>query len=200
MGGKSYLENQATKENFIAESGQSGILHLATHTELNQVNPMFNQMWFSSANKTQSLTAAEVYNLNIPAHLAVLSSCNTGFGKLEKSEGLMSMSRSFTYAGVSSTLMSMWKVPDKETSEIMVSFYKYLSLGKPKDEALQFAKLEYLEKQDDEVLRHPYYWAGFIVSGNVEALPTNQNITIYFIFGVLLLGLGLFFLLKWKKS
>ena len=73
-------------------------------------------------------------------------------------------------------------------------------MGKPKDEALQFAKLEYLEKQDDEVLRHPYYWAGFIVSGNVEALPTNQNITIYFIFGVLLLGLGLFFLLKWKKS
>lgn len=200
VGGKSYLENQATKENFIAESGQSGILHLATHTELNQVNPMFNQMWFSSANKTQSLTAAEVYNLNIPAHLAVLSSCNTGFGKLEKSEGLMSMSRSFTYAGVSSTLMSMWKVPDKETSEIMVSFYKYLSLGKPKDEALQLAKLEYLKKQDDEVLRHPYYWAGFIVSGNVEALPTNQNTTIYFIFGVLLLGLGLFFLLKWKKS
>lgn len=199
VGGKSYLENQATKENFIAESGQSGILHLATHTELNQVNPMFNQMWFSSANKKQSLTATEVYNLNIPAHLAVLSSCNTGFGKLEKSEGLMSMSRSFTYAGVSSTLMSMWKVPDKETSEIMVSFYKYLSLGKPKDEALQFAKLEYLKKQDDEALKHPYYWAGFIVSGNVEPLPTNQNTIIYFIFGALLLGLGLFFLLKWKK-
>ena len=199
VGGKSYLENQATKENFIAESGQSGVLHLATHTELNQVNPMFNQMWFSSTNKNHSLTAAEVYNLNIPAHLAVLSSCNTGFGKLEKSEGLMSMSRSFTYAGVSSTLMSMWKVPDKETSEIMVYFYKHLSLGKPKDEALQFAKLEYLKMQEDEALKHPYYWAGFIISGNVEALPTNQNTTIYLIFGALLLGLGLFFLLKWKK-
>lgn len=198
MGGKTYVKKSASKENFIAESSQNGIIHLATHTELNQVNPMFNQMWFSNTTKNHSLTAAEVYNLKIPAHLAVLSSCNTGFGKLEKSEGLMSMSRSFTYAGVSSTVMSMWKVPDKETSEIMVYFYNNLALGKPKDEALQLAKLEYLSKQEDEVLRHPYYWAGFIVTGNVEALPTSKSYLIYLCLGVALFGIAIFFYVKKK--
>ncbi|WP_165396050.1 CHAT domain-containing protein [Flavobacterium sp. J27] len=199
IGGKAYVKTSASKENFIAESSQNGIIHLATHTELNQLNPMFNQMRFSNTTKNNSLTAAEVYNLKIPAHLAVLSSCNTGFGKLEKSEGLMSMSRSFTYAGVSSTVMSMWKVPDKETSEIMVYFYNNLTLGKPKDEALQLAKLEYLEKQQDEDLKHPYYWAGFIVAGNVEALPVAKSYWIYVVFSTLVLSLGIFFYVKKKR-
>ena len=57
----------------------------------------------------------------------------------------MSMSRAFQYAGVRSTVMSLWKVPDKETAKLMQSFYKYLKAGDSKDEALKKAKIEYLE-------------------------------------------------------
>ena len=90
--------------------------------------------------KDSVLTASEIYTLPINAELAVLSACETGYGKLEKSEGVMSMSRAFQYAGVKSTVMSLWKVPDKETSKLMLLFYKNLKKGFPKDKALQKAK------------------------------------------------------------
>ncbi len=155
---------------------------------------MFNKLIFTDGD----LTSSEIYVSNSEANLAVLSACNTGFGKLEKGEGVMSMARAFHFSGVPSVIMSLWKVPDKETKEIMVSFYKHLKKGETKSVALRNAKIDYLVSVDDKNLKHPYFWSGFILNGNTDALMPAKNNYYYFISGILVIGL-IIFGLKTKK-
>ena len=189
MEGDTFLGEQATVENFIMATQNSSILHLATHAEIDKINPLYSKLMFS---EDAVLTASDIYTLPINAELAVLSACETGFGKLEKSEGVMSMSRAFQYAGVKSTVMSLWKVPDQETAKLMESFYKHLKAGNSKDEALKKAKIEYLDTTDDVALRHPFYWSGFVISGDVSALETHSEtwMIILILAGILVLFLS----------
>ncbi|WP_438426560.1 CHAT domain-containing protein [Aquimarina macrocephali] len=170
MKGKAFLGEEASVKNFVANATNSSIIHLATHAEIDKKNAMLNKLIFSENGNKNILMASDIYGLSIPSEMIVLSACNTGFGKLEKGEGVMSMSRAFHYAGAKSTVMSLWKVPDKETSVIMNYFYKNLKKGYAKDRALQRAKLQYLGSVRDNALKHPFYWAGFVVSGNTESL------------------------------
>lgn len=194
--GVTVLAEEATKQKFIDQTPGYGIIHLAAHGTLDNYNPANNSFKFSGTIDNE-LKLSEIYGLNLSSDLAVLSACDTGNGKFEKGDGVMSMSRAFTYAGVSSTLTSLWKVPDRETAIIMKNFYKYLKLGNPKDEALKKAKLDYLNSQEDKILKAPFYWAGFIISGNVE--PTYQTNFWWYI----LLGFGvviIFFIIKFSSS
>ncbi len=163
--GHPVLGEEATKQALLEHSNQASIIHLATHTELDKLNPMLNKILFSKKEGSNELTTSEIYGLNLQADMAVLSACNTGTGVF-RGDGVMSMSRAFTYAGTSSTLMSLWKVPDQQTSELMILFYEYLTQGQSKSEALQNAKLSYLENVQFDELAHPFYWAGFVLSGD----------------------------------
>ena len=73
----------------------------------------------------------------------------------------MSIERGFMYAGAKSLTTTMWKNNDKTTSQLMNLYYSYLKKGDAKDEAMQKAKKEYLATATDDLLKHPYYWAGF---------------------------------------
>lgn len=159
------LGAEATKQNLIALGEEASVIHLATHTELDKLNPMFNKILFSDNGESNELTTTEIYGLDLQADLAVLSACNTGTGQY-RGDGVMSMSRAFTYAGTASTVMSLWKVPDRQTSEIMVLFYEFLKQGQTKSQALGNAKLKYLEEVKYQALAHPFYWAGFVLSGS----------------------------------
>src|SRR5690606_35794612 len=88
-------------------------------------------------------------------------------------EGLMSISRALNYAGVKSTVNSLWQVPDKETSELMSYFYGFLKEGLSKDLALVKAKREFIRK--NPMKEHPYYWSGFILNGDVTPLTPQSN-------------------------
>ena len=73
----------------------------------------------------------ELYQLNFPSKMVVLSACSTGLGTQESGEGIMSLSRALAYSGVKSSVYSLWQVPDKETSEIMISVsYTHLDVYK----------------------------------------------------------------------
>lgn len=163
--GNPVLGEQATKQELIKLSDQASIIHLATHTELDKLNPMLNKILFSKNEVSSELTTSEIYGLKLHADMAVLSACNTGTG-VYRGDGVMSMSRAFTYAGTSSTVMSLWKVPDQQTSELMVLFYEFLKQGQTKSEALKNAKLSYLKNVKYQELAHPFYWAGFVLSGD----------------------------------
>ena len=192
--GISFFGVASTKENFFINNTDYSILHLAMHAEIDNNNPMYNKLVFSDGD----LTSSEIYVSNNKANLAVLSACNTGFGKLEKGEGVMSMARAFHFSGIPSIIMSLWKVPDKETKIIMLAFYKYLKKGMPKNKALQKAKLEYLSSTNDITLKHPYYWSGFVLTGNNQPLP-NNNIILYIIGSFLLILLLLLIYFKIGK-
>lgn len=191
---------EATKKKFVSESPKYGILHLATHGELNNINPMNNKLLFSGASEND-LSVQEVYTLDLSAGLAVLSACDTGNGKVEVGDGVMSMSRAFSYAGVASTVTSLWKVPDQETKQIMNLFYRYLREGKSKSNALRLAKQEYLKVTSDPELRHPYYWAGFVLTGDASPLYSSNYKWVYILISiVLLLFVGRYMLSRKRKK
>jgi CHAT domain-containing protein len=171
IGGDSFLGEFATRENYLKYNRSYKVLHLATHAEIDNNNPLYNKLIFADGD----LTASDIYLSDTRAKMAVLSACNTGFGKLEKGEGVMSMARAFHFSGVPSVVMSLWKVPDGSTKQIMLLFYKYLEEGNSKSVALQKAKRDYLSRTDDPALRHPYYWAGFVINGNTEALDLKRS-------------------------
>ncbi len=187
-----YRGIEATEENFRKFSQEYDILHLAMHAYINDSLPAFSRLAFSPMPETPNepldkdgwLNTADIYNLNLRnAKLTVLSACNTGVGKMQKGEGLMSLSRGFLYAGCPSIVVSLWEVEDQAGTEIMTAFYKNLKKGKTKDEALRLAKIEYLDHSNSR-LAHPHYWMSFKSIGDNSPLYTSYDI--YF-FGILLL-------------
>lgn len=189
--GDLFSSQQATKQTFINQMGKYNVFHLSMHSQLYEDD--FNKSFLLFAND-EKLYFSELYGMSIPAHLVVLSACNTGNGLLRKGEGIMSMSRALTYAGVQSAIVSLWQVPDKETSEIMVLFYQNLKKGQDKAEALANAKTKFIV--DNPMKNHPFYWAGFIVNGDVSPIYSFFS---WWIMGFALLTLLVVLVIVFRK-
>ncbi|TAE61592.1 MAG: CHAT domain-containing protein, partial [Bacteroidetes bacterium] len=123
----------ATVNNFIQSLGKYNIYHLAMHARVDSTAPENSSLMFYN---NTPLYFKQLYQLNFPAGMVVLSACNTGMGATELGEGVQSLSRALTYSGVQSAVYSLWEVPDKETSEIMIQFYENLAKGQSKSLAL----------------------------------------------------------------
>jgi CHAT domain-containing protein len=109
------------------------------------------------------LTALEASGLDLwGTKLVVLSACDTGLGEVKSGEGVYGLRRALVLAGAESQMMSLWPVSDRSTSDLMVGYYKKLIRGQGRAEALRQVQLEMLR---DTSRAHPYYWAGFIQSG-----------------------------------
>jgi len=106
------------------------------------------------------LTAYEVSNMYLPGtQLVVLSACETGLGEIRGSEGVFGLQRSFRIAGAKNILMSLWQIPDYQTSELMGQFYKEWFSGKQVGEAFMLAQ-NYMKKKYP---RQPFMWAAFVL-------------------------------------
>jgi CHAT domain-containing protein len=190
--GKVFADEGATVERFIQYSGSSRILHLSMHALAEFTQPILSRLVFSSNNDEGQISryrfAGEIAEQDIPAELVVLSACNTGRGEFRRGDGVLSLARAFEYAGAQSTLYSLWKIPDAATGELMESFYRNLTKGLNKSDALQQAKLSYLAKHKNTKLDHPYYWAGFVLSGNYNKINLSHDSSPYWIVGALLLA------------
>jgi CHAT domain-containing protein/Tfp pilus assembly protein PilF len=150
------------------ELGHYRIVHLATHGLLNTERPELSGIVLSLVDeqgKPQDgfLRLHEVYNLNLPAELVVLSACQTGLGKEIKGEGLVGLIRGFMYAGAKSVLASLWNVNDSVTAQLMKQFYQGMFVkGLPPAAALRAAQVEMWKRRPS---RPPYYWAAFVLQG-----------------------------------
>jgi tetratricopeptide (TPR) repeat protein len=108
------------------------------------------------------LTAEDVTGLDLLAtELVVLSACETGLGKVQVGEGVFGLRRAFVLAGAKTLVMSLWKVPDQQTQELMTDFYRRILAGEPRAEALRQAQLTMKEKYPN-----PLYWGAFICQGD----------------------------------
>jgi CHAT domain-containing protein len=146
----------------------AGILHFATHTLINNQHPELSGIVLSLLDEHGKpsdgfLRLHEIYNLDIPADLVVLSSCESGLGKQVRGEGLIGFTRGFFYAGASRVLVTLWKVNDEATAAFMRHFYRQL-LGNhlPPAAALQAAQAS---MRQSARWSSPYYWAGFVLQG-----------------------------------
>jgi CHAT domain-containing protein/Tfp pilus assembly protein PilF len=108
------------------------------------------------------LTAEDVSGLDLSdTDLVVLSACDTGLGEVHVGEGVFGLRRSFVLAGAKTLVMSLWKVPDEQTRELMEDFYCRVLAGESRAGALRGAQLAMKDKYP-----HPFYWGAFICEGD----------------------------------
>ena len=118
------------------------------------------------------LTALEASGLDLGGtRLVVLSACETGVGAVRNGEGVYGLRRALVMAGAESQVMSLWKVDDEATRELMVAYYKRLLAGEGRSEALRQVQLEMLASKERS---HPFYWAAFIPSGEWGAIQAGE--------------------------
>lgn len=144
------------------------IVHFATHGLLDSKHPELSGLVLSMVDKWGKpqdgfLQLEDIYNLNLPVDLVVLSACDTGLGEEINGEGLVGLTRGFMYAGASRVMASLWSVNDAATSELMARFYKAMERdGIRPAAALRAAQIQMWRQK---LWTSPYYWAAFQIQG-----------------------------------
>ncbi|WP_109301765.1 CHAT domain-containing protein [Aquimarina sp. AU474] len=186
INGQYYYGANAIEANFKKNANQYNILHLALHGEVDHERPENSRLFFTKNKDTiedNLLYSHELFALDIPAELTVLSACNTGSGKIATGEGIMSLGSAFQYAGTKSLLLSSWDVSDQTTPQLMKYFYTNLKKGMNKAKALQQAKLQYLQTANINRTQ-PFYWGGFYLVGDPAPIPFENTTVWYWILGI----------------
>ena len=201
--GQYYYGSEAIEQNFKKDASHYNILHLALHGEVDHKRPENSKLYFTKSKDTLEdnvLYSHELFALDIPSELTVLSACNTGSGKIAQGEGIMSLGTAFQYAGSKSLLLTSWKVSDQTTPELMKLFYTNLKKGMNKSKALQQAKLEFLNTADLQRMA-PFYWGGFYLVGDTTPITFKSDLIWLQIIGsILLITVFIFFLIRYKKK
>ncbi|KST62245.1 tetratricopeptide repeat protein [Mastigocoleus testarum] len=181
------ITSKRATETTIKQLKTPSILHLATHAfflenknnnkskKIELENPLlrsglalagFNNRQNKQSNNTEDgvLTALEIAGLDLRGtKLVVLSACETGLGEVKNSDGIYGLRRALVIAGSQAQLLSLWKVSDDGTKDLMVKYYDNLKAGKGRHESLREVQLEFIKHSK---YNHPYYWASFIPTGN----------------------------------
>ena len=152
------LGDQATTEVLKSKGSQSALLHIATHGTYRQDNPMFSGIRLGDG----YLNLYDLYQMRLSARHVTLSGCATGMNFVAAGDELLGLQRGLFCAGAASLLLSLWDVHDSSTAELMQSFYKgYMQTG---DMAIS---LQSAMKQLRQHSPHPYFWAPFVLVGQL---------------------------------
>ena len=149
--------------------GRYRVLHFATHSDLNAQHGELSRLVLSlfdeegRAREDGFLFAHEISAMELPVELVVLSACETALGEQIRGEGLVGLTRAFLHAGAARVVVSLWKVDDRATAELMQRFYRHLLQDRwPPPRALREAKNEIRQLRR---WSRPYFWAGFVLQG-----------------------------------
>ncbi len=152
------------------------VLHFATHGVLDTEQPLLSRLALSDRDPDGrpidgALYAHEIYDLDLPAELVVLSACDTALGRPVRGEGLVSgLPRAFLAAGAARVLVSLWQVEDRSTRDLMERFYRgLLGGGLPPGRALQEAQRSLWRAG-----RPPRQWAAFVLQGDWRPLASTS--------------------------
>ena len=139
-------------------------IHIAAHSFANLLNPNFSGIacyqkdeWIDGI-----LFSNEISGLKTQADLITLSSCESGGGQVDETEGILGLNRAFILSGTPNVVFSLWKVYDKVNAKLMVDFYKNIISGNDYSESLRKAKLKLLKK---ESTASPHFWAPYLLIG-----------------------------------
>lgn len=202
--GNYFINENSTEQIFKQNANEHKIIHIGTHAESNNISPELSRLIFaknvSDQNDDGSLYTYEIYNTSLNANLAILTACETGKPSYQAGEGMISLAHAFNYAGSESILTSLWKVDERATSEIIDVFYKNIKDGKPKDEALRLAKINYINNTEGRTVS-PKFWAGLVLMGDASPINISSGTPIWqwmVIIGCIFLGIILLF--KFRKN
>ncbi len=166
---------QASEARFKAEASRHPYLHLATHGLVDDTLPMVSGLLLEPGDGEDGLLQAyEVLGLDLQSELVTLSACRSGRGELSRGEGIVGLAQSFLHAGASSVLVSQWDVDDRSTPDFMEAFYRRLTGGASRAEALRAARAELFERNGETRIAfrqrrvayaHPRFWSAFVLIG-----------------------------------
>jgi len=167
--GKEALDFDASRKFAVSgELTKYHVVHFATHALVDNVHPELSGLVLSLVDQQGApqdgfLVLQDIYDLDLPADLVVLSACQTGLGKQINGEGMIGLTRGFMYAGASSVVSTLWKVDDFATAKLMGHFYRAMERGRMTPaQALRQAQLALWKEGRWSA---PYYWAGFTLQG-----------------------------------
>ncbi len=190
---------KATEDEFTNLSKKHQIIHLATHGKADDVDGDYSFLAFSEVYDTienEYLFTKDIYNVALRADMVTLSACETGIGELREGEGVISLARSFSYAGAGCINTTLWKVADDKALLMMELFYDEIQDGYPKDIANQRAKLNYLSLADHHDA-HPFLWSPFITIGDTQAIHAQLGYHRWWWIGLVLFSFGFY---QWYKK
>lgn len=201
-------QSDATVKNILKYASKSDIIHLATHAFVDSVFNMFSGLVVSLSDDPSDdgfLMGYQISNLSLNCDLVTLSACESGQGNIYINEGIMGLPRLFFAAGSRSILMTLWEVNDKISADLIPHFYSNLIKNKmSKIEALGEAKRYILTKYRVAVngifYNNPFYWAPFILYGDVKnnlVHPNHFHIYLYLLFFLLII-FSVIYYKKWK--
>lgn len=179
-----YIGTEATKQAFLDEASSAKIVHIATHSEVSEKDPLFSVIYLNNEDPsmaTSSLYAYELFEPRLNTELIMLNSCSSGSGEYLQGSGIMGINRALRYAGAKSLALNLWSVNDKIASEFAEAFYEAINQGKDKSEAMRYAKLSLLTKGN----ANPHYWGAYMLIGNPSPL-TKKPAQAGFMFSMLL--------------
>lgn len=168
----------ATREAALdPELGRYRIVHFSTHGRIDAERPELSQLVFSRFDRQGrpregALLAHEVFELELPAELVVLSACETALGQEVRGEGLVGLTQGFLSAGAGGVLVSLWQVDDRATARLMERFYRRLLMGRSPADSLREAQLSLRRETGWQA---PYYWAGFVLQGDWRPSPVSPH-------------------------
>jgi len=150
---------QASLANFKSGCSQASVVHLATHSTVDQARPNDSYIQLSDG----KLRLSDIYGLKLGKEsLVVLSSCESGLPQRNAGPEPVCLSQAFQLSGASSVIASLWKVDDTATLQLFEAFYRNLKTGHSRAEALTLAKRQL---EADPATASPRYWAGFLLTG-----------------------------------
>ncbi len=170
---------RANKTNFTKTLANNDLLHFSGH--LNNIDGES----FLLLSENELVSTNDIYHVTSQVKILFLNACESATGKVLIGEGIANFARSFMQAGSETIIQTLWNVNDYSSSVIATQFYKELKEGKPIDEAMRLAQLEYLRNADDFV-RHPYYWASIGVLGKTDAVAFGSVFSLYMWIGLIL--------------
>lgn len=201
--GTPFLREAANSQAFRENAALHRILYLATHAKANTDEGDFSFVVLAGeGGGYDTMFVKDIYNLRLCADLVFLGACETGSGKFHNGEGIISLARSFFYAGAKSIVTTLWSINDESNKDLTIRFFEHLHEGERKDEALWHAKLEQLDQSPNDLYAHPVYWAAYTPIGNMEPIRPQGSVPTeaWWLAGGGLAAAAIFLLKKKKKT
>jgi CHAT domain-containing protein len=160
-----FLNGEASMAQLFASSAKAAHLHIATHGTFRRDNP-----WFSALRMGDGeLNLYDLYELDTPAELIVLSGCATGLSVVQGGDEPVGLIRGLLQAGARTALVSLWNVSDRSTTAFMRAFYRHSLDGRTLAKAVQLAQMEVARQ-----MPHPFHWAAFSLVGWHGGMEWNK--------------------------
>ena len=165
-GAEAHVGKAATKARLLARAPNGELIHIAAHADVDEVDPLYSTIRLAPGEGIPGdLEAHEVYRLALTrTGLVTLSACDTGIGRVSRGDEIWGFTRAFLSAGSPALVVSLWPVEDEATARTMEQLYGGLRSGSVRS-ALRAAQLTLLR---DSRTAHPFFWAPFVLVGNIR--------------------------------